>query len=476
MRRGSIIGPLILILIGAIFLLRNFIPDFRVMDILGLYWPWLLIGWGTLRTIEVLNWHHKGQLTPRGGIHGGEWALVVFICLLGSGMYAARNANLFRAGGINLPNWDILGERFDYPISGTQTAVGKSPRIVIDNARGDARIIGAETEEIRVNGTKTIRALTRDDANREDKSTNFEIVRSGDQIIIRTNLERASNSRQARTELEITVPKGATIENRGKFGDFDIENVTGNVEVSSDNAGVRMNNIGGDIRVDLRKSDVVRIINAKGNVDIKGRGQDIELENITGTAAVIGQYSGEMKFRNLAKPFRFESQNTIIRMERIDGEVELMQGHLNARRIAGPIQITSKSKDVELSDFSGNLEIDVDRGDIQLRPAKAITGKINARTRSGNAELVLPTGATLNLKAEVKRGQIENDFGGPFKLTENGRNATLIGSNGGPEVKIEVDRGEIRVRKWSSDDAMVPPAAPQPPATPKTPLEEVTKQ
>jgi len=183
-----------------------------------------------------------------------------------------------------------------------------------------------------------------------------------------------------------------------------------------------------------------------------------------------------MKFRNLAKPFRFESQNTIIRMERIDGEVELMQGHLNARRIAGPIQITSKSKDVELSDFSGNLEIDVDRGDIQLRPAKAITGKINARTRSGNAELVLPTGATLNLKAEVKRGQIENDFGGPFKLTEDGRNATLIGSSGGPEVKIEVDRGEIRVRKWSSEDAVAPAAPPQPPAAPKTPLEEVTKQ
>ena len=109
-----------------------------------------------------------------------------------------------------------------------QSFPSKPLRIVVPFAAGGAgdltaRIIGAETEEIRVTGTKTIRALTRDDANREDKSTNFEIVRSGDQIIIRTNLERASNSRQARTELEITVPKGATIENRGKFGDFDIE-------------------------------------------------------------------------------------------------------------------------------------------------------------------------------------------------------------------------------------------------------------
>ncbi len=476
MKRGSVVGPLILIVIGLVFLLRNFLPDFRVMEVLALYWPWLLIGWGTLRTVEVLHWHSNGQLVPRGGMNGGEWFLVIFICLIGSGMYAARNANVFRSGGINLPNWDILGERFDFPLTGSQTAVGKAPRILIDNPRGDARVIGVDSEEVRVTGTKTIRALTREDAEKEDKATGFEVVRSGDQIIIRTNLERASNTRQARAELEITVPKGATIEARGKYGDFDIENIAGAVEVNSDNAGVRMNNIGGEVRIDLRRSDMVRVLNAKSNVDIKGRGQDVELENIEGVATLSGQYSGEMKFRNLAKPFRFESQNSNLRFERIEGEVELLGGRLAGRRIAGPIQITSKSKDVELSDFSGTLEIDVERGDIQLRPTRVPLSKISARTRSGNAELILPTGATLNLKAEVKRGHIENDFGGPFKLTEDGRAATLTGSSGGPEVTVDVDRGEINIRKWSGTSTPEPPATPKPPAPPRAPLEEPTKQ
>jgi hypothetical protein len=445
------------------------------MDILSDYWPWLLIGWGALRVVEILNWHRNGQLVPRGGMNGGEWALVIFICLFGSGMYAARNANLFRVNGMNLPNWDILGERFDFTLTGTQTAVGKAPRIVIDNTRGDARIIGVDTEEVRVTGTKFIRALTRDDANKEDKATTFEIVKSGDQIIIRTNLERASSSRQTHADLEITVPKGATIEGRGKYGDFDIENIAGAIEVNSDNAAVRLNNIGGDVRVDLRRSDMVRVVNAKGNVDIKGRGQDVELENIAGVATVSGQYSGEMKFRGLAKPFRFESQNSSLRVERIDGEIELVHGRLTGRRLVGPIQITSKSKDIELADFTGTVEIDVERGDIQLRPARLPLSKISARTRSGNAELVLPTGAKLDLKAEVKKGQIENDFGPPFRMNEEGRTASLTGSSGGPEVKIEVDRGEIHIRKWTNEDAPVPPAPPAAPAAPKAPL-EVTRQ
>jgi DUF4097 and DUF4098 domain-containing protein YvlB len=479
MRRSSVVGPLILIVIGAIFLMRNFIPNFRVMDILSDFWPWLLIGWGSLRVAEILNWHRNGQLVPRGGMNVGEWALVIFICLFGSGMYAARNANLFRANGINLPSWDILGERFDFALTGTQAAVGKAPRIVVENARGDTRINGVDTEEIRVTGTKTIRALTREDANKEDKSTAFEIVRAGDQIIIRTNLERASNSRQARADLEITVPKGATIEGRnGKNGDYDIENIGGGIEINSDNSGVRLNNVGGDVRIDLHRSDMVRIVNVKGNVDIKGRGQNVELENIEGVATVGGQYSGEMKFRNLARPFRFESQNSSLRVERIEGEVELVHGRLTGRRLIGPIQITSRNKDIELADFTNTVEIDVDRGDIQLRPTRLPLSKVNARTRSGKAELILPTGAKLDLKAEVKKGKIENDFGEPFRVMEHGRAATLTGSNGGPEVKIEVDHGDIEVRKWTNEEAPLPPMPPKPakpPAAPKGPL-EVTKQ
>ena len=61
------------------------------------------------------------------------------------------------------------------------------------------------------------------------------------------------------------------------------------------------------------------------------------------------------------------------------------------------------------------------------------------------------------MKAEVKKGHIENDFGDPFKIKEDGRAATISGSNGGPEVKLEVDRGDIEIRKWINEDA---PAAP----------------
>ena len=49
MRRRSFAGPLLLLLIGALFLWRNLHPEAPVFDLLALYWPFVLIAWGLLR-------------------------------------------------------------------------------------------------------------------------------------------------------------------------------------------------------------------------------------------------------------------------------------------------------------------------------------------------------------------------------------------------------------------------------------------
>ena len=54
MRRRSITGPLLLLLIGSLFLWRNLHPETPVFDLLSMYWPFLLILWGVMRLVEVI--------------------------------------------------------------------------------------------------------------------------------------------------------------------------------------------------------------------------------------------------------------------------------------------------------------------------------------------------------------------------------------------------------------------------------------
>ena len=78
---------------------------------------------------------------------------------------------------------------------------------------------------------------------------------------------------QPNADLDISVPEGSSIEAHGRYGDFDIQGITGNVNINSDNAGVRLEELGGNVQIDTRASDSIRAVDIKGNVELKGRGR-----------------------------------------------------------------------------------------------------------------------------------------------------------------------------------------------------------
>ena len=240
MRRPSLLGPIVLIVIGLLFLLRNFLPELQLFDLLTRYWPYGLIAWGVVRLGEVL----LGRRGDDRGVSGGEWVLVVLLCLAGSGLHWGRQQSSWWSNRIAQGTWELFGESYEFPVNGSLEA-GKTPRILIDNARGDTRITGSDIEQVRMTGTRSIRALNQEAANRDDRATAVQIVREGDTIVIRSTLDRSGTGPQGRADLEIQVPRGARVETRGRYGDFDLDNVDGDVEISSENAGVRLANLGG---------------------------------------------------------------------------------------------------------------------------------------------------------------------------------------------------------------------------------------
>ena len=166
------------------------------------------------------------------------------------------------------------------------------------------------------------------------------------------------------------MPRGADVQGHSRSGDFDIAGIDGNVVINSDNAAVRLQNIGGDVRVNTRKSDMVRAVGVKGLVELHGRGSDVHLENITGPVTVEGTYTGDQKYLNLAKPLRVQTPGT-----ESAGGSDARPNHdgserLQRQKLVGPIRLDANSKDVHLEDFKQSLQLAVNRGDISLRPGQ----------------------------------------------------------------------------------------------------------
>jgi len=446
MRGRSIVAPFVLISIGAIFLLNNIRPELNLFSLFAKYWPFLLIGLGILRLLEVLAYAAGSKPLPMRGLSAGEIFLLILVCIVGSIIFQFhRPWGPFRVGRRTM---DIFGESFDYPAS-QQKAIGDKSRILFDNVRGNVRVNGGDAAEINITGHKTIRAYNKADADTVNQQSPLEVLVQGDRVIVRTNQDKVSEDHKVSTDLEVTVPRGASIEGRGRSGDFDVTDISGGVQIASDNAGVRLNKIGGNAKVDVKRSDIVRVVDIKGMVEVLGRGGDLELENIDGPVTVNGAFAGNLEFKNFGKPFHFESRNTDLRVERLPGRISMDLSALTGVNLVGPITITSKSKDVKLEDFTQSVQLDLERGDIELRPHSVPVAKIDGRIRNvGNIDLALPPQGKFDLVAATDKGEVHNEYGSSVKVDNEGRSSTMrMSEGGGPSIKVSTARGTLTVRK-----------------------------
>lgn len=450
--RNSLIGPLLLILIGVLFLLRTIMPDFRLGEIFELYWPYLLIGWGVLALIETVIRFAMGSTIPVNGVSGGAWAIIILICVAGLTSYeATRPGTWWHNIGFER-GFAAFGQEHDYSVVPQQKTAGPTPHIVIERFRGDAKITGSDGTDVSVSGHKEIRAFGDGDANKANNQTPVDVELQGSTVIIRCNQDKADSRTPVTTYLEITVPKGASVEATGIYGDFDISTISGDVDLSSENAGVRLQDLGGSAKIETRRSDLIRCVNVKGTIDLRGHGEDVELTNIAGQVTVNGDYSGTVSLRDLAKPVRVADRRTQLELQQVPGEVRLESGSLSLQNVVGPLKLSTHATDVELNGVSNDVNMDIDKGDVELRPGHLPLGRMSIRTRSGNIEVALPGTANFALNANTDRGEIDNEFGDQLREETQGKGARLQGTVGdGPAVELTTGRGTITVRKSTAE-------------------------
>src|SRR5215467_14066492 len=117
-RPRSIVGPLVLITIGVLFLLRTTgvisFQSFRGWMVH--YWPLLLIIWGVAKLLEHIWARQRGEPTPRLG--GGAITFLVFFILCSMTFSKANGVNW----GIVMRDWGVddwpldwnLGNSYDF--------------------------------------------------------------------------------------------------------------------------------------------------------------------------------------------------------------------------------------------------------------------------------------------------------------------------------------------------------------------------
>jgi len=126
----------------------------------------------------------------------------------------------------------------------------------------------------------------------------------------------------------------------------------------------------------------------------------------------------------------------------------LESGDLRASSLAGPTRVITRSKDIRLDNFTGNVHIEDNNSDIELTPGKLPLGNIHVTNRRGRIHLVLPPEAAFQLDAHASRGEISSDFAG-VNVENRAHDSQARGAvgSGGPQIQLSTERGDIEIRK-----------------------------
>jgi len=442
--RRSITGPLIVIAIGAIFLVRNFRPDLISFRAVADYWPFLLIGAGIIGLLEVLVHAGRGEgapVRPFSGI-GIFWVVVIcfFFAVLG------RHQNFINLGDLDTGRITILGSDFNYDASVTAPVAGAS-RLVIDNIRGDLTVRPGEGDTVRVTGQKVVRAFGRNDADKANREAPIRLDREGDELVVRA-ANTPFNRARISADLEIALPKNMSIDIRGRSGDVTVQNIDGSVMIDSGRGDVTIDGIGGAAKIESSRGGSIRVSKIGGDFELSGRGNDVRAENIAGATSVSGEYSGTLEFTALAKPFRFQSSRTEFSAEAVPGTINLDLSDLRLQNVTGPVRFHTANRDIVASEVSNGLDLSVDRGDIRVDASKGPLPKIEVHSHSGDVSLSLPSKGQFQLQGSTSQGEVEDSFGSPLEVESRGHSSSIHGRTGdGPSINVSTDRGDITVRK-----------------------------
>ena len=452
----SLFGPVVLISIGIIFLLATTgrIPPHQAFEIFARYWPLLLILWGVAKIIDHQKAQKHGYRTP--GMGAGGVFLLILLTFIGLG---ATGANRISAH----VNWDdvpdefgindddsfafFLGKKFEYTDQLAQ-AVPANGTVKVICERGSIKITPSTDNQAHVTVRKVVYA---DDQAAADKYKEVIAPRiTTDGTTLNLDFSRHGDWKGGRTDLEVAVPKNIPVDLMTLRGDIDVRDRDAYVKAHTSRGSITLENIKGNSEHHLRHGDFVAK-NINGDLSIEGRIDDTQIANVTGTVSLNGDYIGDLQLSKVGKSVRFKSSRTDMEFVRLDGDMTMSGSELTIRNMMGPFRIDTRSKDIHLDDYTGDVRIENTNAEIDLHPKQL--GNTEVQNRSGRIRLVVPGSANFEVNARADRGEVDTDFN--LNKSEDRRAQSLSGvvNKGGAKVQLNTEHGSISIFRTEGERA-----------------------
>ena len=470
LRRSSILGPLVLITVGIVFLLiqTGRIQSYHFWEWYGRFWPFLLVGAGVVMLLEwAYDQYAQSDSTQpryRRRIGGGVFTILILLAITGvvfSSIREGGHTKLLNGWDINQDNWDeFLGDKHESDQTIAQ-AFPAGATLLVNNPRGDVTITGtSDDNQIHVAVHKEV--YTRSDSDAESKAQRLSPTLNASGGNVTLNVPSMDG---ARADLVITLPAAVATTVTANHGDVKISTIKAPVVVTANHGDIELSAITGDITTHINNGgNDLSAHSVTGSVTIEGHGHNSTLSDVSGPVTMRGEFFGDTHFERISGPVKFHTSRTDFQLARLDGQIDISSGSaLSTSEAVGPLTLTTHSRNITLDRIAGDVSVTNRNGSVDVTSAPPLSN-VTVENRNGSVSVTVPEKSNFAYQFDATNGDIQSDFTQIKSTDEDNHKNVVSGTigNGGPLLRITTSQGDVSLKKGS-----IMPLPPTPPAPPK---------
>jgi DUF4097 and DUF4098 domain-containing protein YvlB len=456
MRRPSITGPFVLILVGvmALLLLTGKINGSTFWIAYQHWWPllFIVVGLGLL-----LEWFlDRNQPHPVRRTSSGLVFLLILAGIAGTLTWAHWNWGPLQDQFGN-QDGDFMHMMGAEHVNENQLDMSAPAAAIVqvDNSHGNVVIAASQDSEMHIHSRMTAYTNSEDESKRLLESLKPNVTVNGQNVNI-----RVPGSSNGKSDMTIDLPADASVTINAGHGDINIDGLKGETHSMATHGDIKLENLGGAAHARMSKGDF-SAHGLSGDLTVEGRMDDVTLSEIRGKVLLDGDFFGDMHMEHIQAPLHLHSSRTDMEVGRIAGDLTMDSNDLRMQQVQGPIKVVTHSKSIDCSQVFGDIHIENADNDVTVTSGTPL-GNVYINNRHASINMGVPSGTDFAVEARAHNGEISNDFSLPTSHENNSNILSGEVGKGGPKIVLTSDQGDIHLTK-AEMVAPLPPLPPMPP-------------
>lgn len=234
-------------------------------------------------------------------------------------------------------------------------------RVLIDNMRGDVKIIGWDKEQVKVSGEL------------DDEADGYEFKRHGNRVIFEVDMPRGNyRDRSKGSDLTFHIPKNSKLFSEGVLVNFEVSGIHGGSSIETVNGDITASSLSSEVQLETING-TIRTENLQGQIEIQSINGGIEDRNSR----------GQLEFQTVNGPINSTTEAEYIELQSVNSDIELAAMAEQLRELS--IQVANASADINVSRLAddGDIRIDSVSGHITLSLDPKVSADFSLQNHAG---------------------------------------------------------------------------------------------